>query len=397
MAVIRRWAHGALICLLPCLVALYVAGTAYGGRLFPWRANMADLRVYMRAGYALRTGGDIYQLPDSLPFIYPPFAAVLAVPLSYLPLGLVQIGWSIAVALVLVAIFHRLGLAGWPLSLISAATLRFFEPLNQTLAFGQVGVFLVGLVLLDLAPGPRIFTPHRRRLPLGIGVGLATTIKLTPGLFVVYLLVIRRFRAVIVATVTVIVTTAIGFLVTPRLSIDFWGRLLHGDTGLGDSIIYLPNQSLFGVLSRILGYNTVGNAIGLVLAAAVAVLGVVVAARWYRAGDQQMAIVLCGLATLLASPVSWSHHFVWIAPLAVLLVVRDSWPPWFRTLGLLFVGWVVAAPWKFLPNGGGEEAGYNVWQNGFASLGPALGCVLLVAALIVVDRSKDMTIVAGDR
>ena len=52
------------------------------------------------------------------------------------------------------------------------------------------------------------------------------------------------------------------------------------------------------------------------------------------------------MASLLASPVSWLHHFVWIVPLAfslVELVARRPAvvPPWLVVLGWTFVGWVV--------------------------------------------------------
>src|SRR4051794_19526318 len=114
-----RLGRGALVCLLPCLVAVFIAGSSWGAGLVPWKPKQADLEVYLRAGRALSAGGDVYNLPDSLPFLYPPFAAVLAVPLTWLPHGLMQAGWAVANALTVVAVLHRLGLSGWRLSLIS--------------------------------------------------------------------------------------------------------------------------------------------------------------------------------------------------------------------------------------------------------------------------------------
>lgn len=379
-------ARGIAVCVLPCLVAIFVAGTSYGAPLVPWKPGMVDLEVYLRAGRALASGADPYHLGDSLPFLYPPFAAILAVPLTWLPHTAVQIGWSIVVALTVIAILHRLGLRGWRLSLISAAAVRVVEPINQTIAFGQLGAFLVGLVLLDLVPGPRLFPlrRHGRWLPEGLLVGLAAAIKLTPGLFFVYLLAIRRFRAAAVAIGTMIITALIALLVAPGPSITFWGRLAHGESGLGSSIIYLINQSVLGATTRILGYNTIGNGLGLAISAAAAVLGVVVGVRWHRRGDEAAAISLCGLATLLASPVSWSHHFVWVAPLGVLYAIRTSWPVWYRIVGWLFVGWVVTAPYKFLKSGHNLELNYVWWQNLIGAVTPALGLIVLIASLLVL-------------
>ena len=142
-----RALRGVAVCLLPVLVGLYVAATTFGGgRFVPWRPIMVDLDVYRRAGAVLLQGGDFYTLPGSLQFLYPPFAAVLAVPLALLPTTLVQVGWTVVGVLALLAVLHRFGLRGWVLSLVGTATVWFVEPVTETLAFGQLGIFLVALV-----------------------------------------------------------------------------------------------------------------------------------------------------------------------------------------------------------------------------------------------------------
>ena len=388
--------RGAGVCLLPCLVAAFVAGTSWNGGLFPWKPQQADLNVYLRAGRALLTpGGDPYHLADSLPFLYPPFAAILAVPLTWLPHGLVLAGWAVAIGLCLVAILHRLGLSGWRLSLVAAVVVELVQPVNETVAFGQLGVFLVGLVLLDIVDGPRAIAvsrrwPWQRWLPEGVLVGVATAVKLTPGLFFVYLLAIRRFKTAAVSIATMIICSLLALVLTPHISIAFWSRLLHGDSGLGGSIIYLYNQSVLGATTRIFGYNAVGNSIGLVISAAAAALGVVVAVQWHRRGDELLAVTLCGVATLMASPVSWSHHFVWVVPLGYLLAVRRSLPSWFRVLCWTFVGWAATTPFTFLPSSDNRELHYHWWQEMFADVSPVLGLAVLVAAWLLARTITPM-------
>ncbi len=161
---LERIVRGVAVCVLPVLVALYVAATTFtGGTFWPWKPIMVDLDVYRRAGSVLIAGGDFYALPGPLQFLYPPFAAVLAAPLAVLPLALVQIVWTAAGALALLAVLYRFGLNGWALSLIGTAVIFFVEPVVETLAFGQLGIFLVALVVLDLVPGPRVF--RRRAAP----------------------------------------------------------------------------------------------------------------------------------------------------------------------------------------------------------------------------------------
>lgn len=389
---------GLAVCLLPVLVGLYVAATTFsGGRFVPWAPVMVDLEVYRQAGRVLLQGGDFYTLPGSLQFLYPPFAALLAVPLAVLPTALVQIGWTVAGVLALLAVLHRFGLHGWVLALVGTATVWFVEPVSETLAFGQLGIFLVALVVLDLVPGPRVLQhgDGRRLLPEGLLTALAAAVKLTPAIFVVLLLAVRRTRAVVTAVVTGLVVTLASAVVAPRASLGFWGRLAHGDTGLGHSIIYYTNQSVMADVVRVLGLGSGAAALGLLLSAAVAALGVWTAAAWWRRGDAALAVTLCGIASLLASPVSWLHHFVWVVPLALVLVQHSRGrgadgstptrlPTWLTVLGWVFVGWVVASPFRRLPNGADVELTWTWGQNLLASTTAVLGVALLVGSLAVV-------------
>ena len=391
-----RLARGIGICLPPVLIALYVGATTFGGTFLPWRPMMVDLEVYRQAGAVLLAGGDFYDLPGPLQFLYPPFAAVLALPLALLPATVVQLGWTAAGALALVAILHRFGLKGWVLSLAGSAVVYLVEPVVQTLTFGQLGIFLVALVVLDLAPGPRVFS--RRLLPEGALTAVATAIKLTPAIFVVYLLLVRKFRAFWVAVVTGVVVTLISFAVVPAASYKFWTRLAHGDTGLGHSIIYYTNQSVMADIVRIFGLGQTPAIVGLVLSAAVAVAGLWAATLWHRLGDVRLAVNLCGVAGLLASPVSWLHHFVWVVPLAMSLVERRPigrrrLPTWYLALGWVFVGWIVVAPFTDLPNGADVELQWTWSQHLLASITALVGLVLLSGAILIA-RPRVLTILA---
>lgn len=388
-----RFLRGLAICVLPVITGLWVGATGFGGTLLPWRPVMVDLGVYREAGRTLLRGQDFYSLPGQLQFLYPPFAAVLSVPLALLPGWLVQVGWTVAGVLALLAVLHRCGVSGWALSLIGSATIYLAEPVSETLGFGQLGIFLVALVFLDLAPGPRLFA--RRLLPEGAPTALATAVKLTPAIFVVYLLVVRRWRAAGVAVLIGLVVTLASAVVTPRASLEFWGRLAHGDTGLGHSIIYSTNQSVMADVVRILGLGHRVAVVGLALCAVVALAGVWAALLWHRLGDVRLALNLCGVAGLLASPVSWLHHFVWVVPLAFSLLERRAngpaarrLPPALLVLAWLFVGWVVVAPFLRLPNGADVELTWSWSQNLLASITAVLGTALLVTSIAVAQRHR---------
>jgi alpha-1,2-mannosyltransferase len=391
-----RLLRGMAICIAPVLVALYVGATTFiGGTAVPWLPIMVDLDVYRLAGSVVVEGGDFYNLPGRLPFLYPPFAALLAVPLAVLPPTLVQVAWTAAGALALAAVLHRLGLTGWVLSLVATATVFFVQPVVQTLAYGQVGIILVALVVLDLVPGPRVL--RRRLLPEGTLTGLAAAIKLTPAIFVVYLLLAGKRRAFAAATGSAVAVTLASALIVPGPSADFWGRLVHGDTGMGHSIIYYANQSVMADVVRVLGLGPGAGLLGLAAGAVVGLVGVWAAVLWHRLGEVGLAVSLCGVAGLLASPVSWLHHFVWVVPLGVSLVLGR----WGRTrrlprsmlvLGWVFVGWVAAAPRgltdesRRLPNGGDKELAWSASEHLVASVTALVGIAFLVAAIIWAHR-----------
>lgn len=374
----RRLLRALAVVVLPLWVGLFTAATTFpGGTMIPWRPQMVDLVVYRRAGQWLLAGLDPYSLPGALPFVYPPFAVLLAAPMTLVPPSAVEIGWTVANVLVLLAVLYRLELRGWVLSLVTAAAIWFAQPISQTFAFGQVGLLLMGLVYLDLVPGPCWF--GRRRLPPGSLTGLAAAVKLTPLLFVVYLLGARRRSAALATAATFAALTATAAALLPAESASFWGRLLHGDTGLGHSIVYYTNQSLVADALRTFGLGRGVTLVALFGAGLLALGGAGAAVLWHRR-DPAWAVTLCAVAGLLASPVSWTHHFVWVVPLAVLLVTTRGLPSWFRAVGWLFAGWVAGGPFLRLPGGGDVELRWHLRQNLLASVSLLLGVALLGSA-----------------
>jgi alpha-1,2-mannosyltransferase len=393
-----RVLRGVAICLPAVLVALYVGATTFlGGTALPWRPIMVDLDVYRLAGSVVLEGGDFYNLPGRLPFLYPPFAALLAVPLAVLPVMLVQVAWTAAGALALVAMLYRFGLTGWVLSLASTAAVFFVQPVVQTLGYGQLGIFLAALVVLDLVPGPRVLP--RRLLPEGTLTGLAAAIKLTPAIFGLYLLLAGKRRAFAVAIGSAVAVTLASAVIRPGPSAEFWGRLARGDTGLGHSIIYYTNQTVMADVVRVLGLSPGPFLLGLAASAVVALVGVWAAVLWHRLGEAGLAVNICGVAGLLASPVSWLHHFIWVVPLAVSLVLDSSGrvrrlPRSLAVLGWVFVGWVSAAPrgltdeTRRLPNGADQELDWSASEHLVASVTALVGVAFLIAAVIWASRRR---------
>ena len=367
-----------LLALAPVLAALYAGGTTIpGGTFEPWAPAMIDLDVYRRTGELVLAGGDFYNVEAWLPWIYPPFPALLAVPFAVVPPAVAQMLWLALNVACLMAMLYRLGLTGWQLSLSTAAIVWLVEPVRETLGFGQVAIFLVTAAVLDSMPGPTVF--RRRLLPEGWLTGVATAVKLTPAVVAVYNFFAGKRRAGIISFLSFLACTLIGLVVLWGPSITYWGRLLSGDSGLNTGIVFKTNQSVLGVWTRLMGEASRG---GLVLAALVAVLGVTAAVLMHRAGEVPLALCLAGLTSLLASPISWSHHYVWIVPFGIELLRNRRLPVYITVPGLLYSIWTAFAPFKLLPGDNDVELTYPPLHMLVDNLGVYGGVAILVLCVI---------------
>jgi len=355
----------------------------------PWRPSTIDLEVYVYAVRDMLAGGDIYATMTPfwrLYFIYPPIAAVLMIPLAVGPYVFWQVVWTAGLVWAQQSVLRRCGAPrGWKLALLGIAVLAAVEPIRTTLGYGQVNTLLMALVVADLLPDA---PGERRRIPQGTLIGLAAAIKLTPALFVVFAFLIGKRRVALTAVASFAAFTALGAVVLFDETVVFFGGLSGGDTRTA-SPLYTGNQSLLGVFFRLGDSSMVTTLIGLAVSGVVALLGTLVAAHWWRLGEKVFAVALVGLSTCLASPLSWTHHYVWVVPVGVALFGRGI-PRWVRVLGGFWVVWVCAClPLALLPYGGARERQYDAMQQLVVNLGPVLGAILVIGLawqLVITTR-----------
>jgi alpha-1,2-mannosyltransferase len=302
----------------PLLVLAAVVGTWCGVQA--GHGGFVDLAVYRFGGTAVLDGPRLYAegTPGTgLPFTYPPFAALVMVPLAVLPFALLVAAWNAASVVVLGLVIDRFLARGRTgvrapvvLAAVTAGALAF-EPVWSSLAFGQVNLFLMALVAFDLL--------RCDRRHAGWMVGVAAGLKLTPLLFLVFLLLIGRFRAARTGALSFLATIGLGFVLAPGASWTYWTSLLW-DAGRVGGVAYSGNQSVMGVLFRVLGHEP-GIVLWFLVAGLLAGLTLLIAALTWRRGHHELAVCTAALAMLLASPISWSHHWVWMVPLVLAL-----WP-----------------------------------------------------------------------
>lgn len=300
-------------------VTVYVLMTAH--MFGSWYHS--DASVYRAAGRLVwdRPGSLYHERLASprLPFTYPPFAALLFALPSPLPFGFWQFTLAGINLLVLPVIGYAcLGMAGRydrrmrvAGAFAVAAVAPWLEPTYMTMFFGQVNLVLLALITADFA------LPGRSRWK-GVGIGVAAGIKLTPLIFIAYLWFARGRPAAVRAAGTFLATVAVGFAILPKASLDFWG----GQFGRpGDGPERLVNQSLNGVVQRLTdGGTTAATLWWIVVVIPVLAAGLAAAVAAGRRGMPLLALLTCGVTSLLASPISWSHHWVYAIPALALAV-----------------------------------------------------------------------------
>ena len=331
------WAVPALAALLPIGLLLATPGPD----------RLKDLLVYQGAGGVAGAGQDVYGFRTvfDMPFTYPPFAALLSEPLSRMPIGLGQALWTVMslAALVPLAqvglrpVVRRLGLP------LTVAALLLASPVRSHLRFGQVGIFLTLAVAVDLLGG------DARGRAQGVGLGVATAVKLTPAVFLPWLVVTRSWSRLRHTLVWLVAASGLGLLLLWRSSVDYLGSASHDTTRFGANDIP-GNQSVRGMLLRSDLPDRLVQPCWLAAVLVLVLLGTYGACRLEREGRRLAAVGVLAALSVAVSPISWVHHLVWLTlPLAA-LVEAGRWRTavgWYLLLlpGLPALGNGITTPW----------------------------------------------------
>ncbi|PXX08912.1 mannosyltransferase [Mycolicibacterium moriokaense] len=333
------------------LLAISIAARLAWTYLVPNGANFVDLHVYVGGAGALDHRGTLYdyvyadQTPDfPLPFTYPPFAAVVFYPLHFIPFGILSFAWqlgTIAALYGVVRVSQRLlpgPDGGRRIAMLWTAVGIWVEPLRSNFDYGQINVLLVLAVL---------YAVYSTRWWLsGLLVGLAAGVKLTPAVSGLYFVGARRWAVAAFSAVVFFGTVAVSALVVGDQTRYYFTELL-GDASRVGPIGTSFNQSWRGGISRILGHDA---GYGPLVLAAIAVTAVLAVLAWRAVGgatDRLGAIVIVQLFGLLLSPISWTHHWVWLIPLMIWLLHG----PLCDRLGARILGWgwlaltLIGVPW----------------------------------------------------
>src|SRR6202453_1337290 len=296
--------------------------------------DAVDLAVYRSGGLIVRHVSPLYNphlaapLYDwvgygklHLPFTYTPFAALAFSLISFASWPLSQaISLIVNIVALVAAVWFTFGGLGYRkdktrlgATLLGVAVVYWTEPVLRTLYLGQVNLVLMALIIWDLCQPDTA----KSRWWKGFGTGVAAGVKLVPLIFIPYLLVARKFRQAAMACAGFAVTVLLGFVILPSDSSKWWFTGLFFQGGRTGFTGWAGNQSLEGLITRLTGSVNGAKPAWIVAAVLVGIAGVIGAALLDRKGHPVPGLLMAALTGLLVSPISWDHHWVWIAPGAV--------------------------------------------------------------------------------
>lgn len=299
-----------------------------------WASASLDVGIYREAAAELLAGGDVYDGSygaTGLPFTYPPFGLLLLVPLAVIPQAAAGAVMFAGSAAALVGCLRLAGQYAWPgrflpwwaATVAAAFVAVVVEPVRVTLGLGQINLLIL-VVILALDAGAR----QRVR---GIGAGVGAAVKVTPALLVAAQLGRGDLRAFLRGVAAFAACTLVAALVLPAATGRYFTGLLWESDRPG-TLAYAGNQSLRGMVERIVPGSTAAWLITVVAVLALAAVGV----HRHRS-DPWLALTVAAVAGLLISPVSWSHHWVWVLPVAAVSARYWRRRPWLAWSGVVLV------------------------------------------------------------
>lgn len=366
VAIIAVWASAAAGCL--------AVGASVGGGGMP-----NDLGVYLQgAGGADPYAGNF----SGWRFTYPPFAALILEPLTRVDSAVLVPAWSVLIAAaalvsgaaVVWAVTPVRGIRRHVIAAAAGTAALLSYPSISGIAYGNLSALLVALCVVDLLV--------LRSLATGALSGLAAGVKLTSAILVVPLALRGRWRAVLTLAGTAAATVVVAWVWSRDASARYWGQLLWETDRVGGESVG-QSWSLLSVFSR---HSAFADAAGWLWIGASGVILVVVAVLSRRGtGRGWTEIVLAwGLVGCLVTPVTWSHHALWLPLGALALLVNARAGVAVRAAAGAVVAWSLleslpgVAPRMLLERGIGGQ-----WINDL----PAAAMLLTIALLLRPSRA----------
>jgi alpha-1,2-mannosyltransferase len=251
-----------------------------------------------------------------------------------------------------------------------------YYPIVVTLNHGQINIW----VMLLLCVFWIALRENKKPFVAAISLSLAIILKLYPALFLILLLIRRKYSIIGWVAVILIFLSLLGGTILPSTVLGDWLAkvLLQGGYSRLPYGFYSPanpwNQSINGFTSRLFLENNytevllpcrlAGLIVPYVLASAVLLLSSLIifySSQIAGAASIDFEISLFLLAIYLIAPYSWEHHLVFILPAVLMGITEFIHAEHLRLSHLLIVLCVFLIAWEI-------SFGALEWRRGYWTL-----------------------------
>jgi alpha-1,2-mannosyltransferase len=169
--------------------------------------------------------------------------------------------------------------------------------------------------------------------------------------------------------------------------------VFHDQDRIGDPA-NMSDQSLSGAVARLAGNLNSAYPWWVIAALLVGLAGIMVAAWAHRRGHRLAGVTCCAITGLLISPFSWTHHWVWTAPLLVALAAT-AWRRRSAGYGLAAAAAAAIFSGRIPLPGPGHPLG-PVWLLG-GDLYVLCGLAVLAGTALALIREQAQTASRSDK
>jgi len=310
-----------------------------------------DFSSYLLSSIAFFNGTNPYATGSIFPFVYPLFACVILYPLASVPYWIASVVWfflsTLALCFSTLTVFR---LYDSSLTYKDIAALFFIpfiilvDVIQNNFLNGQINIIVLFLCILFFK-----YSLESRRLVASLLLSAAISIKLTPAIFLLYLIIRRDFLSLVLTLVFLAVFIfALPYAIAGHKTVEWYSQYIQS------FLVY--NIASRGEVSDEFGYSItaifshffplIPKLLSFLLASLVSILPIV----WVHFTSQKdertkqaVLLSLYSIAFLLVTPMTETHHLINLLPAICIITLvltsyaRNNFQISFFTLAIVFV------------------------------------------------------------
>jgi hypothetical protein len=287
-----------------------------------------DFSSYILSSEALIENSNPYATDTPFPYIYPLFLATILIPFTFLPLAVSQILWYIInIISLLLIIYLMANISGMNNKegktyfnysvLLLTSMLILFNPIQIHLINGQVNLLVLAASVVF------IVTYHKNKYISAIALGSAIALKLVPLIFLLYIILRRDVKHLLIVIASVIaLTIMIPLIFTGGAIAEYYRYYVESFILTSVNNQSDGNSAYFTLAGFLKEFFNFEGIIPVLISLISLIIPVIYKQIKEKDKDYLRYFSLYALLMLLISPSSQTHHLVYLLPGIVLLAIE---------------------------------------------------------------------------